>query len=161
MKSIQRAFLKTPIGFMEIIGSEKGLHQVNFLDFTVKIHRTPACLKEAVDQLEEYFYGKLTNFTLSLDPEGTDFQLKVWHELRKIQFGSTMTYLDIAKKLGNIQTLRAVGGANASNPIPVIIPCHRVIGHNGKLVGYAGGLKRKKWLLEHEHAFSQGDLFYN
>ena len=93
------------------------------------------------------------------------FQLAVtpidWKELQKIPYGSTMTYLEIANKLGNIHTLRAVGGANANNPVPIVIPCHRVIGTNGKLVGYAGGLKRKKWLLEHEHAFLQGDLFYN
>lgn len=160
MNSIQRAFLKTPIGFLEILGSENGLTQINFLDFNVRIQRTPACLKEAISQLNEYFYGKLDKFSIPLDLKGTSFQLKVWKELQKIPFGSTITYLEIAKKLGNIQTLRAVGGANASNPIPVIIPCHRVIGHNGKLVGYAGGLKRKKWLLEHEHAFSQRDLFY-
>jgi len=160
MNSIQRAFLKTPIGFLELTGSDKGLQHINFLDFRVKIHRTPACLKDAANQLEEYFYGKLDKFSVPLDLSGTTFQLKVWKELQKIPYGYTTTYLEVAKRLGNTHTLRAVGGANASNPIPVIVPCHRVIGSNGKLVGYAGGLKRKKWLLEHEHAFSQRDLFY-
>jgi len=161
MKSIQRAFLKTPIGYLEVIGTDKGLQAINFLDFKVKIQRTPACLKDAVRQLEEYFYGKLDKFSIPLDLSGTPFQLKVWGELQKIPYGSTITYLEIANRLGNTHTFRAVGGANANNPLPVIIPCHRVIGSNGKLVGYAGGLKRKKWLLEHEHAFSQRDLFYN
>jgi methylated-DNA-[protein]-cysteine S-methyltransferase len=160
MKSIPRAFIKTPIGFMELTGSETGIKHFNFLNFKVRIHRTPSCLKEAVDQLEEYFYGNRVAFTVPLDLSGTPFQLKVWTELQKIPYGSTASYMEIAKKLGNIQLLRAVGGANASNPLPIIIPCHRVIGLNGKLVGYAGGLKRKKWLLEHEHAFKQRDLFY-
>jgi methylated-DNA-[protein]-cysteine S-methyltransferase len=160
MKSVQRAFIKTPIGFLDIAGTEKGLQQINFLDFKVRLKRMPACLKMAADQLEEYFAGKLTKFTVPLDLEGTPFQLKVWEEVQKIPFGSTLTYVDIAKKMGNMHTLRAVGGANATNPIPIIIPCHRVIGKTGKLVGYGGGLKRKKWLLEHENAFSQKDLFY-
>jgi methylated-DNA-[protein]-cysteine S-methyltransferase len=161
MKTVQRAFLKTPIGFLEVVGSDKGLQQINFLDFRVKVHRTPNCLKDAVEQLEQYFYGKLDTFTVPLDLTGSPFQLRVWEELQKIPFGKTVTYVDIAKKLGNTHTLRAVGGANATNPIPIIIPCHRVIGRNGKLTGYAGGLKRKKWLLEHENAFSQKDLFYS
>ena len=161
MNPIQRTFLKTPIGFLELSGSARGLQQINFLDFKVKIPRTPAYLKEGVLQLEEYFYGTRDIFTIPLDLTGTPFQLNVWKELQKIPYGSTMTYLEIAHKLGSIHTLRAVGGANATNPVPIVIPCHRVIGTNGKLVGYAGGLKRKKWLLEHEHAFSQGDLFYN
>jgi methylated-DNA-[protein]-cysteine S-methyltransferase len=160
MKSVQRAFIKTPIGFLELAGTEKGLQQINFLDFKVRPKRTPSCLKMAADQIEEYFAGKLTHFTVPLDLEGTPFQQKVWEEVQKIPFGSTLTYVDIAKKMGNMHILRAVGGANASNPVPIIIPCHRVIGKTGKLVGYGGGLKRKKWLLEHENAFSQKDLFY-
>jgi methylated-DNA-[protein]-cysteine S-methyltransferase len=160
MISIHRAFLKTPIGYLELLGTNKGLQKINFLDFKVKIQRTPGCLKETVNQLEEYFYGNLDKFSVPLDIAGTPFQLKVWNELQKIPFGTTITYLEIANRLGNTHTLRAVGGANATNPIPLIIPCHRVIGSNGKLIGYAGGLKRKKWLLEHEYAFSQRDLFY-
>ena len=160
MKSIPRAFLKTPIGYLELLGSSKGLQRINFLDFSVKIHRIPSCLNEAVNQLEEYFYGRLNEFSVPLDFVGTSFQLKVWEELQKIPYGSTVSYLEIAQRLGNTNTFRAVGGANANNPLPIIVPCHRVIGSNGKLVGYAGGLKRKKWLLEHENAFSQKDLFY-
>jgi methylated-DNA-[protein]-cysteine S-methyltransferase len=162
MKMVHRAFIKSPIGFLELVGSEKGLQEVHFLDFKVKIQkRFPGCLKEAADQLDAYFSNSLTKFTVRVDLTGTSFQHRVWRELMKVPFGSTTTYLEIAKKLGNEHTLRAVGGANASNPIPIIVPCHRVIGRNGKLVGYAGGLRRKKWLLEHEHAFSQGDLFYS
>ncbi len=160
MNPIQRAFLKTPIGYVEIEGSEKGIRHLQFLDFRVKITRTPAVLKESVTQLEEYFHGIRHHFDLKFDLTGTDFQLMVWDELLKIPYGSTLTYIDLARKIGNIHALRAVGHANGSNPIPVIIPCHRVIGHDGKLVGYRAGLKRKKWLLEHEHAFTQRDLFY-
>jgi methylated-DNA-[protein]-cysteine S-methyltransferase len=160
MASIQRTFLKTPIGFLELTGSKKGLHQINFLDFRVKILKPPPVLREAVKQLEEYFSGKREEFTIPLDLEGTPFQLRVWEEIQKIPFGTTATYLEIAEKLGNTHTMRAVGGANGCNPVPIVVPCHRVIGSNGKLIGYAGGLKRKKWLLEHENAFSQKDLFY-
>ncbi|MEI6888564.1 MAG: methylated-DNA--[protein]-cysteine S-methyltransferase [Bacteroidales bacterium] len=160
MKSLPRAFLKTPIGFIEITGSEKGIRSVYFLDFRVRLARIPHELKQAVDQLHEYFTGERKEFSVNLDLEGSAFQLKVWNELTKIPYGMPVTYHELARRIGNINAFRAVGGANAANPISVIIPCHRVIGMNGRLVGYAGGLKRKKWLLEHEHAFAQKDLFY-
>jgi methylated-DNA-[protein]-cysteine S-methyltransferase len=160
MKSLQRAFLKTPIGFIEITGSEKGVRSLYFLDFKVRVPRIPHNLKDAIDQLHEYFIGERKEFTVDLDLEGSAFQLKVWNELIKIPYGSTITYHELAGKTGNTNAFRAVGGANAANPVSVIIPCHRVLGADGHLVGYAGGLKRKKWLLEHEHAFAQRDLFY-
>jgi len=160
MKSLPRAFLRTAIGFIEITGSEKGVRSLYFLDFKVRIPRVPHELKDAVDQLHEYFIGERKVFTLELDLEGSDFQLKVWNEIKNIPYGKTITYHDLACRIGNAGALRAVGGANASNPVSVIIPCHRVIGTNGHLIGYGGGLKRKKWLLEHEHAFAQRDLFY-
>jgi methylated-DNA-[protein]-cysteine S-methyltransferase len=147
MKSVLRAFIKTPIGFMELTGSEKGIQSARFLDFKVRISRIPHELKDAVAQLHEYYIGERRDFSVDLDLEGSEFQLKVWNELIKIPYGKTISF-------------RAVGGANAANPVSVIIPCHRVLGTNGRLVGYAGGLKRKKWLLEHEHAFAQRDLFY-
>jgi methylated-DNA-[protein]-cysteine S-methyltransferase len=161
MKSEQRAFLKTPLGYVEIDCSEKGIRRLEFIDFTVRIKRTPACLKECKEQLSEYFKGKRREFTIPLDLEGTPFQLRVWNELLKVPFGKTISYHDLAKRIGEEKALRAVGGANARNPVSIIVPCHRVIGMNGKLVGYGGGLKRKKWLLEHEYAFAQRDLFYN
>jgi methylated-DNA-[protein]-cysteine S-methyltransferase len=104
----------------------------------------------AVDQLRRYFRGELAEFDLELDPDGTEFEKRVWNELRRIPFGSTTTYGEIAARLGDLNATRAVGTANARNPIAVVIPCHRVIGADGDLTGYAGGLWRKKWLLAHE-----------
>ena len=160
MNSIQRAFLETPIGFVEIDCTDKGIRSLEFIDFKVNIKRTPACLKECKDQLREYFEGKRKQFTVPLDLHGTPFQLKVWNELKNIPYGNTISYLELAGRVGDTKALRAVGGANANNPVSILIPCHRVIGMDGKLVGYGGGLKRKKWLLEHEYAFAQRDLFY-
>ena len=160
MNSNQRAFLETPIGFVEIDCSGKGIRRLEFINFKVRIKRTPACLKECKDQLREYFRGERKGFSVPLDLEGTPFQLLVWNELLKIPYGTTITYLELARRIGDVKALRAVGGANASNPLSILIPCHRVIGMDRKLVGYGGGLWRKKWLLEHEYAFAQRDLFY-
>jgi len=160
MNSIQRAFLRTPIGFVEVRGSEKGLKSLYFLDFRVRIHRVPFCLKSCIEQLEEYFSGSRKRFDLPLDMTGTSFQLDVWYEIQKIPYGTTISYHNLARRIGHTNALRAVGGANGRNPVSIIIPCHRVVGHDGKLVGYGGGLWRKKWLLEHENAFAQRDLFY-
>jgi methylated-DNA-[protein]-cysteine S-methyltransferase len=160
MNSIQRAFLKTPIGFVEIDCTGKGIRSLVFIDFKVNIKRTPACLKDCKNQLHEYFEGTRKQFTVPLDLEGSPFQLKVWNELLKIPYGQTISYLELARRVGDTKALRAVGGANANNPVSILVPCHRVIGMDGKLVGYGGGLRRKKWLLEHEYAFAQRDLFY-
>lgn len=160
MHSVQRAFLKTPIGYIEVTSSEKGIRSLYFLNFKVKPQHVPSVLKPCLQQLEEYFHGTRQTFDLPLDLSGTAFQLKVWNELLKIPYGQTISYHQLAERTGNINSFRAVGGANAHNPVSVIVPCHRVIGSTGRLVGYLGGLKRKKWLLEHEHAFAQRDLFY-
>jgi methylated-DNA-[protein]-cysteine S-methyltransferase len=160
MNPVQRAFLKTSIGYIDIEGSEAGIRSVEFLDFRVKPGRVPACLKDCVDQVEEYFAGTRHSFDLKLDLHGTPFQLKVWKELMRIPYGTTISYVELARRTGEEKAIRAAGGANGKNPVSIIIPCHRVIGHDGRLVGYRGGLKRKKWLLEHEHAFAQRDLFY-
>ena len=119
----------------------------------------PLELKETVNQLQEYFDGKRTDFTFKLNLKGTDFQQKVWRELSKIPFGKTISYLDLAKKLGDPKVIRAAASANGKNPIWIVIPCHRVIGTDGSLTGYAGGLWRKKWLLEHENPSNQQSLF--
>ncbi len=161
MNPFQRAFLKTPVGFLEVTGSEKGIRSLFFLDFKVRITRVPHHLHDCVTQLEEYFAGTRHGFSLTLDLEGSPFQLKVWQETLKIPYGKTASYQELAINLGNPNAFRAVGGANGSNPVSIIIPCHRVLGQNGKLVGYGGGLWRKKWLLEHEHSFGQGDLFFS
>jgi len=108
-------------------------------------------IKETFRQLSEYLEGKRKNFNLPIDPRGTDFQKKVWNELKKIPYGEVRSYKQIAKSIGNPEACRAVGSANNKNPTAVIIPCHRVIGTNGQLIGYAGGLERKKFLLNLEN----------
>ncbi|MGK0175643.1 MAG: methylated-DNA-[protein]-cysteine S-methyltransferase [Ulvibacter sp.] len=116
-------------------------------------------IESTVKQFEEYFEGKRTQFDLKLAPEGTEFQKKVWKQLQEIQFGKTLTYQQMANQLGNPKVIRAAASANGRNPISIVIPCHRVIGSDGSLTGYAGGLHRKKWLLEHESPVKQQSLF--
>ena len=113
---------------------------------------TDPILAEARRQLLAYFDGKVRSFELPLAPNGTEFQRRVWGELTRIRFGETISYADLARRVGNTAAVRAVGAANGRNPIPIIVPCHRVIGSNGSLTGFGGGLKRKQWLLEHEGA---------
>ena len=160
MKSVKSAWIKCPIGYVEIIGTNRGIQTVSISDQKRQKWLVPFCLREAVLQLKEYFEGQRQIFTLKLDILGTEFQMKVWEELEKVPFGKTITYHELADKIGDPKAFRAVGQADAKNPVWIIIPCHRVLGNDGKLVGYAGGLWRKKWLLEHEQAFSQRDLFY-
>jgi methylated-DNA-[protein]-cysteine S-methyltransferase len=109
-----------------------------------------ALLAEASRQLAAYFAGELRDFDLPLAPDGSDFQRQVWDALRQIPFGETTSYMAIAKRIGDARHVRAVGTANGRNPISIIIPCHRVVGSDGSLVGYGGGLDRKRWLLDHE-----------
>jgi methylated-DNA-[protein]-cysteine S-methyltransferase len=106
------------------------------------------------EQLDAYFAGELDTFDLPLAPAGTAFQMRVWEELQRIPFGETISYSELAERIGNPRTVRAVGLANGRNPISIVIPCHRVIGADGSLVGYGGGLERKRWLLEHEEVAS-------
>lgn len=152
--------LKTPIGVVVIRGSEKGIRSVTFTDKSeVEIEQTPETLQACKNQLAAYFEGTQKEFSLLLDPEGTSFQKKVWKQLSNIGFGRTSSYKEQTEALGDLKAIRAVAGANAKNPIAIIIPCHRVIGSDGKLTGYAGGLWRKKWLLEHENPPAQRSLF--
>ncbi len=142
----------TPAGNLQLVTNRESLLSVSFLNGSGShCDRQPEILKNAVQQLSEYFTGKRKIFTLNLQPEGTDFQKKVWNELMKnVPYGEKISYREIAVKLGSEKLSRAVGLANGRNPIAVVIPCHRVIGANGKLTGYAGGLERKRWLLQHE-----------
>jgi methylated-DNA-[protein]-cysteine S-methyltransferase len=156
---MEKTYFLAPIGLLEISGSEKGITSVSFVANVDNVIENPPCLRECVSQLNDYFNGKRKSFNLKLDVEGTEFQKKVWNELLKIPYGKTVSYNDIAKKLGDKEAVRAVGNANGKNPVAIIIPCHRVIGSDGKLVGYAGGLWRKKWLLNFEHKDVQGELF--
>lgn len=157
---MDRAFLKTPLGTLEILGSEKGIRSVSFTD---DVHaadqEVPGPLRECHDQLREYFAGGRMEFSLKLDLEGTEFQERVWAELCKIGFGQTISYREQTLRLGDIKAIRAVAAANGKNPVAVIVPCHRVVGSDGSLTGYAGGLWRKKWLLEHENPPAQTSLF--
>ena len=109
-------------------------------------------LKEARRQLGAYFAGRLETFDVPLAPNGTEFQRRVWTTLRAIPFGATISYAELARRVSNVAAVRAVGAANGRNPIPIIVPCHRVIGSDGSLTGFGGGLERKRWLLEHEGA---------
>lgn len=110
-------------------------------------------------QLQEYFEGKRTDFDLKLNPQGTEFQQKVWKSLLEIPYGKTVSYMDQTKKIGDVKAIRAVASANGKNPLWIAVPCHRVIGTNGSLTGYAGEIWRKKWLLEHENPSTQQSLF--
>lgn len=159
---MQKTLLNTPIGVLEIKGDEKGLASVYFIDSDNKkiSEIIPEELSSAVFQLKEYFEGKRTNFSLKLSPQGTDFQKKVWLQLQEIPFGKTTSYQQMANQLGDPKVIRAAASANGKNPISIIIPCHRVIGSDGSLTGYAGGLHRKKWLLEHESPVKQQSLFW-
>jgi methylated-DNA-[protein]-cysteine S-methyltransferase len=154
------AIIKTPLGFTEICGDEKGISKIHVLnEETETSTKIPKELKDAVVQLDDYFKGKRTDFSFKINPSGTDFQQKVWQELLNIPYGKTCSYLDLSKKLGDVKEIRAVASANGKNPLWIVIPCHRVIGSDGSLTGYAGGLWRKKWLLEHENPVKQESLF--
>ena len=156
---MESAIIKTPLGFAELKGDENGLSSVTVFDGEKSPDIVPEVLEDAVYQLTEYFEGTRKEFNLTLNPEGTDFQKRVWEELLNIPFGKTMSYLELSKKLGDVKAIRAVAAANGKNPLWIVVPCHRVIGSNGDLTGYAGGLHRKKWLLEHESPVKQQSLF--
>ncbi|MCF6279288.1 MAG: methylated-DNA--[protein]-cysteine S-methyltransferase [Flavobacteriaceae bacterium] len=153
-------YYKTPIGTAKIEGDEDGIVSVSVLNDNIETSTTvPKCLQECVLQLKEYFNETRKEFDLKLNPRGTDFQKSVWKELLEIPYGKSKTYLQQSKELGNVKAIRAVASANGKNPIWIVIPCHRVIGSDGSLTGYAGGIWRKKWLLEHESGVKQQSLF--
>lgn len=158
---METAYINSPLGITKIVGDEDGVSVISVSDVgTDEVSaEIPEVLKEAVSQLEEYFDKKRTDFDFKLNPQGTEFQQKVWKALLKIPYGKTISYMDQTKKLGDIKAIRAVASANGKNPLWIVVPCHRVIGTNGSLTGYAGGLSRKKWLLEHENPSTQQSLF--
>ena len=158
-ENLKIAYYDSPVGLLEIQNTEGGIRSVNFV-LEKKFQEEHTTYNQLViKQLDEYFKGERKSFEMPFDLEGTDFQKRVWHELLKIPFGKTKSYMDIAKALGDVKAIRAVGTANGSNKIAIIIPCHRVIGSDGSLTGYAGGLERKKWLLDFEIPPIQGELF--
>lgn len=157
---MERAFISTPIGVAKLEGDENGLQAITVLDTDEELTKViPEVLEDGVYQLKEYFEGQREDFTLDLNPQGTDFQKRVWEALLNIPFGKSTSYLELSKTMGDVKAIRAVAGANGKNPLWIVIPCHRVIGSDGSLTGYAGGLHRKKWLLEHESPVKQQSLF--
>ncbi len=143
-------YLNSPVGWLEMVADADYLYALNFVEEPDAENSRNEVLKETEKQLKEYFEGRRSGFDLPLKPEGTEFQQRVWQALLKIPFGETASYKNIAEMIGKPKAMRAVGLANGRNPIPIIIPCHRVIGADGKLIGYSSGLWRKEWLLNHE-----------
>lgn len=150
-------FLDSPVGPLLVVRDESGIVAILFhpADPRDEWTRDDSAFDDAATQLREYFAGKRTTFDLPLSPRGTAFQLSVWNELRRIPYGETRSYRDVALAIGKPEAIRAVGTANGANPLPIVIPCHRVIGSNGSLTGFGGGLKAKRFLLDLE----QGALF--
>ncbi len=142
--------ITSPLGFLVLKSNEDSVTEISFSENELAEQHSCEVLEKCKTQLDHYFSGKLMNFDLPLAPEGTDFQQKVWSELLKIPYGETITYMDLAIRLGDSKVIRAAGTANGKNPIAIVIPCHRVIGAGNKLTGYAGGIWRKKMLLELE-----------
>lgn len=156
-KKISTHYYDSPVGVLKISVMDGSICQVHFEE--TKNESSDKKNKTADDcftQLDEYFKGKRKIFTVKTDQEGTGFQKSVWNALEKIPFGKTISYIDVAKQLGDVKSVRAVGTANGRNNIAIIVPCHRVIGANSKLVGYSGGLWRKQWLLAHEQKIGNG-----
>jgi methylated-DNA-[protein]-cysteine S-methyltransferase len=149
--------VESPVGPLLLVADEAGLRKIYFENGRDRVRLESSWKKDdnffqdVIAQLRSYFKGKLKEFDLALAPEGTRFQLDVWQRLCEIPYGETMSYVDLARRVGNPNASRAVGLANGSNPIPIVIPCHRVIGSNGKLTGYGGGLPIKEKLLALEH----------
>jgi methylated-DNA-[protein]-cysteine S-methyltransferase len=148
--------ISTPVGRLLLVGDEQGLRRISFQDGFHPIEvaegwqRTEEPFREALSQLEAYFAGRLQRFDLALAPEGTPFQRQVWTALRTIPYGETVSYGELARHVGRPTASRAVGAANGRNPIPIVIPCHRVVGADGSLTGFGGGLAIKRRLLELE-----------
>jgi methylated-DNA-[protein]-cysteine S-methyltransferase len=171
--------INSPLGYTKIVGDADGISSVtvlnnlshsegetNNLSFPRKWESEekitdiiPEALEDCVIQLKEYFEGSRERFSLKLNPQGTDFQKQVWKQLEQIPYGKSMSYLELSKQLGDVKAIRAVANANGKNPLWIIVPCHRVIGSDGSLTGYAGGLHRKQWLLNHESPYKQQTLF--
>jgi len=152
--------IQTPIGAMLLAKTSRGLSHA-LLENLIPARRDPGwsrdarALRDESTQLAEYFTGARTAFDLELDPRGTAFQKRVWSALRDVEFGRTASYADIARAVGRPRAFRAVGATNGRNPIAIVVPCHRIVGSNGALTGYAGGVNRKRWLLDHERRIAR------
>lgn len=163
MSQIYKSYYPSEIGLLEIIGTAESIRAIEFVDKeegdqAIESADPPPAIAACLAQLDEYFKGERRDFSLNLKPEGTAFQQTVWQQLTAIPYGQTVSYLDIARQVGNEKAVRAVGAANGQNPIVIVVPCHRVVGSNGQLTGYGGGLWRKAWLLNHEKSLSSPQL---
>ncbi len=157
---METCIIETPLGHTKIVGDNDGIASVSILNTKEELSDViPELLLDCVTQLKAYFKNERKTFDLKLNPEGTIFQKKVWKLLEEIPSGKTISYLQLSKQLGDVKAIRAVAGANGKNPLWIIVPCHRVIGSDGSLTGYAGGLYRKQWLLNHESEYKQQSLF--
>lgn len=156
--NLYTAYYASPVGTLQVQCSEKFLKVISFTDgdVTDTTHTSHKLVQACFRQLDEYFNGRRKVFTLPVNQDGTDFQSRVWELLNRIPYGKTISYNELAKQYGDTRATRAVASANGRNNIAIVVPCHRVIGSDQKLVGYAGGLWRKKWLLEHETKFTYG-----
>ena len=153
--------MDSPVGVLKLSSDEQNLKSISFdAEFIEDLMDLPDILILSQKQLEEYFSGNRQIFDLPINPEGTEFQKSVWEKVAGVSFGTTKSYVEIAREVKSENSSRAVGMANGKNPLPIIIPCHRIIGHNGKLTGYAGGLERKKWLLLHEQQYALNNRLF-
>ena len=150
------AYYESPLGLLKIVCQEERLYSLLFTDAVTDATAEGAATANVIMQLDEYFSGQRKTFDFPFNQRGTPFQSKVWELLYKIPYGKTISYMDLAKQYGDVKAIRAVASANGKNNLAIVIPCHRVIGSNATLTGYAGGLWRKKWLLAHEAKFHSG-----
>lgn len=155
MTSTYCSILQSPIGVLYLFADEEAVTEITFKERELKNLPENQLSKLASTQLNDYFEGKLTTFSFPLKQHGTTFQQGVWEALQSINYGDTCSYLEFSKQQNNVLAIRAIAAANGKNKLAIVVPCHRVIGSNGKLVGYAEELWRKKWLLDHERAISK------
>ena len=149
---------QSPIGLLVIKANNEAVKEVLFQEEALVKTNPNALTEKCCEELNEYFNGSLSSFSVALDPDGSDFQKRVWQQLLTLPYGTATNYLQMARKLGDEKCIRAAANANGKNPVAIIIPCHRVIGSDGSLTGYGGGLWRKKWLLEHEGVLQKNQL---
>ena len=159
-------YYQSPVGLLKININDGMINEITFSDSEDEIKagvkkddsdkKSKTVIKKCQLQFDEYFSGKRFHFDLPVHQMGTPFQERVWNELVKIPFGKTISYLQLSQRIGNVKSIRAVGTANGRNKLSIVVPCHRVIGSDGSLTGYAGGLWRKQWLLEHENKYANG-----
>lgn len=160
MTELHYTYYESPIGLLKIGGTDNYIGEVSFIDNQEQlVHGEPGItelMHECTEQLIEYFHGTRRDFDIPVHQDGTEFQRRVWSELLEIPYGKTISYMDMAKRLGDPKVIRAAATTNGKNKIGIIVPCHRVIGSDKSLTGYAGGLWRKKWLLQHEFKVAHG-----